>query len=62
MVTEVELFIQQYARKAERGMDPNDRAYNHKLEERIKRMDPIELDELMHGDEDSDVDSEGEIN
>lgn len=43
-------------------MDPNDRAYNRKLEERIKRMDPIELDELMHGDADSDVISEGEIN
>lgn len=31
--------------------DPNDRHYDRKLEQKIKRMDPKDLDALMRDDE-----------
>ena len=40
-------FIQQYARKkCKNGYDSNDRSYDRKLEEKLKRMKPEELQEL----------------
>ena len=52
-LTEHELaaFLQQYKRKRRPGFDPNDRRYDHKIQELIRRMSPEELDALMHGDE-----------
>jgi len=44
-------FIQQYARPAHPGQDPNDRRYDREMERRVKRMDPEELDALMHSEE-----------
>jgi hypothetical protein len=32
------------------GLDPNDRQYDRKLQATVKRMDPAELDEMLHGD------------
>jgi hypothetical protein len=46
-------FLQQYQRKAQRGVEPNDRAYDRKLEARLKRMKPEDLGRLMSDDEDS---------
>lgn len=46
---EIGPFLRQYARKAYPGRDPNDRPYDRRLEERISRMKPEELDELMNG-------------
>jgi hypothetical protein len=43
-------FMQQYARKAQRGQEPNDRGYSRKIEAKLKRMRPEELDELLHGE------------
>lgn len=43
-------FVQQYGRKKRPGWDPNDRNYDRKIEEKLKKMDPEELDELLHGD------------
>jgi len=49
---EYDAFIKQYARKrAKNGKDPNDRDYDRKLEEKIKRMKPEELVELLKDDE-----------
>ena len=45
-------FVQQYARKAQRGQEPNDRAYSRAVEAKLKRMRPEDLDELLNGDED----------
>jgi hypothetical protein len=45
-------FMRQYQRKRAQGIDPNDRTYDRKLEELIKRMPPEELDRLLHDDED----------
>ena len=44
-------FLRAYGRKKRHGLDPNDRAYDRKLEEEIKRMNPRDLDELLHGDD-----------
>ncbi|HDS1654574.1 TPA: hypothetical protein QEL76_002516 [Stenotrophomonas maltophilia] len=50
---EVGLFMQQYARKAQRHTEPNDWPYDRKLEERLKRLPPEELGRLS-GEEDDD--------
>lgn len=44
-------FVQQYGRKATKGWDPNDRSYDRKLEEKIKRLSPEDLSDLL-SDED----------
>ncbi len=52
MAAQVGEFMRQYQRKAQGGMtEPNDRQYSRKLERKLKRMKPEELDELLHGDE-----------
>ena len=44
-------FIKQYGRKKQKkGSDPNDRQYNRELEEKIKRMKPEEIQELINDD------------
>ena len=47
--------MRQYQRKAQRGVEPNDRQYSRKVEQKLKRMRPEELDELLHGTEDEDA-------
>ena len=44
-------FVQQYGRKAQKGVEPNDRRYSEKLEEVVKHLPPEELSELLSGDE-----------
>jgi hypothetical protein len=44
---DVQLFARQYGRKAQKGVEPNDRTYNEKVEARIKQMRPEDLDELL---------------
>jgi hypothetical protein len=51
---DIGVFLQQYARKAHAGHDPNDRQYDRRIESMIKRMKPEELDELMNGSDDED--------
>ncbi len=52
MAAQVGEFMRQYQRKAQGGMtEPNDRQYSRKLERKLKRMKPEELDELLHGEE-----------
>ena len=50
-------FMRQYTRKAQRGVEPNDRQYDRKVEEEIKRLSPEELSELMSGEDSSDDES-----
>jgi len=47
----VQLFTRQYARKAQKGVEPNDRRFERKTEERVKRMKPEELDRLLRDGE-----------
>jgi hypothetical protein len=48
----VQLFAKEYARKAQRGFDPNDRKYDRKVEQEVKHMKPEELYQLLHHGED----------
>ena len=49
---EYEAFAKQYRRKKPKnGRDPNDRNYDRKLEEKIKRMNPEKLLEILNEDE-----------
>jgi len=58
---ELGVFLQQYARKAHAGLDPNDRTYDRELEKKIKAMSAEELGELMAGqDESLTIDEENE--
>lgn len=45
-------FARQYARKAQRGRDPNDRQYDRDIELQVKRMKPEELNRLLYGEDD----------
>ena len=47
----VSVFVQQYGRKAQRGVEPNDRRYSRDVEKALKQLKPDELDRLMHDDE-----------
>jgi hypothetical protein len=44
---ELSVFVQQYGRKAQRGVEPNDRHYSRKVEDRMKRLHPEELSALL---------------
>jgi hypothetical protein len=48
---ELSLFVKQYGRKAQRGVEPNDRRYDRDVEQKVRRMDPFELDRLLREDE-----------
>ena len=47
-------FAQQYARKAQKGKQPNDRHYDREVEKLAKRMNPVDLGRLLHGEDDSE--------
>ena len=51
---EVGVFVKQYGRKRPRGGEPNDRRYDRKVEQKIKSIDPRELDVLMNSEDDED--------
>jgi hypothetical protein len=44
-------FIRQYGRKAQKGVEPNDRSYDPAIERAIKHLRPEELDRLLRDDE-----------
>jgi len=45
-------FLREYGRTSRRpDSDPNDRHYDRKLEQEIKRMDPRDLDALLRDDD-----------
>lgn len=47
-IAEIDLFLKQVARPARKGHDPNDRHYDHKLERKLRKMDPRDLDALLN--------------
>ena len=52
MKAEYGTFLQQYARKkSKNGFDPNDRCYDRKFEEKLKRMKTEEIQELLDDDD-----------
>lgn len=48
---DLQLFTKQYGRKAQKGMEPNDRRYPREIERKAKRMPPEVLDQLLRGEE-----------
>jgi hypothetical protein len=44
-------FTRKYGRKAQRGIEPNDRKHDRDVEKVVKRMAPEELDRLVRDDE-----------
>ncbi len=44
-------FAQQYARRAHKGWDPNDRSYDRKVEQKMKQLSPELLSDLLSGDD-----------
>ena len=44
-------YLRQIGRKAQKGQEPNDRRFDRKLDEKLKRMRPEEVDALFRGDD-----------
>jgi hypothetical protein len=49
---ELATFVRQYGRKAQRGVEPNDRRFDKHVLNAVKRMPPDQLDRLLREDED----------
>lgn len=47
-------FMRLYQRRAQRGVGTNDRRYDRKVENEIKRMDPVNLNQLIRRMEEDD--------
>lgn len=45
-------YLRQIGRKAQKGIEPNDRRFDHKLDEKLKRMRPEDVDTLFRGGHD----------
>jgi hypothetical protein len=45
------IFVKQYSRKAQRGVEPNDRRYDRKMEKLMKSLTPEELSDLLNESE-----------
>jgi hypothetical protein len=52
LANDIALYTQQVGRKAQRGADPNDRKHDQELESRLKRMSPLDIDQLTRADND----------
>jgi len=52
---ELSAFAQQYRRKAQRGVEPNDRAYSREAETLMKRMPAEELSSLLNPESDEQL-------
>ena len=49
---ELQSFVQLYGRKAQKGVEPNDRRYDWDFEQAVKKLKPEDLDRLLRDDED----------
>jgi hypothetical protein len=45
------VFVQQYARKAQRGVEPNDCRYDRKVARKLSQLKPTAMDALLRDDE-----------
>jgi len=50
----LQVFVRQYARKAQKNTEPNDRCYDRNIGKAIKRMKPEVLDRLLRSDDEQD--------
>jgi hypothetical protein len=52
---EIARFMKEVGRKAQKGVEPNDRRYDSTFAKSLRRMSPEELDRLAREDEDEDA-------
>ena len=52
LAAQLSAFVQQYRRKAQRGVEPNDRNYSREAEETMKRLPPEELSAVLNAEAD----------
>lgn len=52
LANRIAVFVRQYGRKADSSFDPNDRAYDRRIEALIRKMSAEELDKLLRESED----------
>ena len=45
------LFVKKAGRKAQKGVEPNDRGYDHEFQKKLRRMRPEDFDRLINGDD-----------
>lgn len=55
LAAETAVYLRQIGRKAQKGKEPNDRGFDRKLDEKLKRMRPADVDALMRGDDEDDL-------
>jgi hypothetical protein len=49
---EIGTFLRLYGRKAQKGVEPNDRPYDPLIEHYLRRLKPEELDQMINGEDD----------
>ncbi|AOH84610.1 hypothetical protein AWL63_12160 [Sphingomonas panacis] len=54
LAAETAVYLRQIGRKAQKGQEPNDRGFDRKLDEKLKRMRPEDVDALIHGVDEED--------
>jgi hypothetical protein len=47
---ELGTFLREYAKRAQKGQEPNDRTYDRNIEKQLRRIKPEELDRMIHGE------------
>ncbi len=52
LAAELSAFVQQYRKKAQRGVEPNDRQYSREAEEAMKRLPAEELSAVLSSEAD----------
>lgn len=57
MSAELTAFAQQYKRKAQRGVEPNDRGYSREVEALMKRLPPADLSAALNSENDEQLPS-----
>jgi hypothetical protein len=55
LAAQLSSFVRQYGRKAQRGVEPNDRQYSREAEEAMKRLSPEELSAVLNSEVDEYV-------
>ena len=55
LAAQLSSFVQQYRRKAQRGVEPNDRQYSREAEETMKRLSAEELSQVLNSEIDEVV-------
>lgn len=49
---EIALYLKQVRRPTQKGLEPNDRAYDRETERKLQKMSPLVLDAILRREED----------